>query len=197
MQPDDHGSKSASAPMPLTALSLPGIRLLLFVCALFMAAFYGIYGFLGDYLHNGLGLAISVNGLTALAYGVGFGGAVFLDRCIHRVSLRWSLPISLLTVSGIYLLIAVIGTNLYTMLMLLVFLGLMNHFTINMLIVRLTAIESTKRGAIMGLYSAVTNLAVFAGTLGFAPLYAATGFAVSAYAATALTLIAAIASAIR
>ena len=46
---------------------------------------------------------------------------------------------------------------------------------------------------LMGLNSAVTYLAVFAGTTGFGPLYATRGFAFAALTALVLMLIAAVA----
>lgn len=56
-----------SAPMPTEALKIPGVTPLLIACGAFMSAFYGIYGFLGDHLHNHLGKPLSANGLAALA----------------------------------------------------------------------------------------------------------------------------------
>src|SRR5206468_2760364 len=64
---------SGSSPLPLAALGTPGVKRLLVACAAFMTAFYGVYGYLGDHLHEGLGQSVSVNGLAALIYGVGFG----------------------------------------------------------------------------------------------------------------------------
>ena len=70
---------AGSSALPLAALKTPGIKRLLVACAAFMTAFYGVYGYLGDHLHEGLGQAVSVNGLAALVYGFGFGGAALLD----------------------------------------------------------------------------------------------------------------------
>ncbi|RWJ10187.1 MAG: MFS transporter, partial [Mesorhizobium sp.] len=44
--------KSGTAPTPLGALAVPGIVPLLVACGAFMTAFYGVYGYLGDHLHN-------------------------------------------------------------------------------------------------------------------------------------------------
>ena len=43
-----------AAASPLTALSVRGAAPLLFACAAFMAAFYGVYGYIGDHLHAAL-----------------------------------------------------------------------------------------------------------------------------------------------
>jgi predicted MFS family arabinose efflux permease len=66
-----------------------------------------------------------------------------------------------------------------------------------MLIMRLTALEPSRRGAVMGLNSAVTYLAVFAGTSAFGPVYTAYGFAACAAVAVGLTLVSAAAASFR
>ena len=67
-------------------------------------------------------------------------------------------------------------------------------FGLNVLVTRLTALDPTRRGTIMGLNSAVTYLAVFAGTTGFGSIYTAYGFAACCLAALGLTLVAAFAA---
>ncbi|WP_394841071.1 MFS transporter [Pendulispora brunnea] len=184
-----------SAPMPLSALGLLGIKPLLFGCFAFMTAFYGIYGYLGDHLRHGLGQPVSANGLAALVYGIGFGSAPLFDGMVHRIGARRLLPIVLLAVSAIYFLLALASSSFGAMLVVLASLGLANHFGVNLLIVRLTAIDSAQRGTILGLNSAVTYLAVSTGTASFGPLYSTYGFATAAYAAMALALTATMASA--
>ncbi len=185
------------APMPLAALKIAGVKPLLVACGAFMTAFYGVYGYLGDYLHNSLGEPVSANGLTALVYGIGFGGAAFLDGIADRMGARRLMPVAFLAVAAVYMLLALTGVN-FTAVLVMVFLwGLFNHFGLNLLIMRLTAIDPTQRGTIMGLNSAVTYLAVFLGTSGFGPLYTGYGFAAAAGVAMALTLIAALAGAFR
>lgn len=67
------------APAPLEALRTPGIVPLLIACGAFMTAFYGVYGYLGDHLHEALGRPVSASGLAAVSYGIGFGAAALLD----------------------------------------------------------------------------------------------------------------------
>ena len=69
--------------------------------------------------------------------------------------------------------------------------GLANHFGLNVLIMRLTALDPARRGAIMGLNSGVTYLALFAGTVGFGRVYALTGFNTLPLIAGGLMLVAA------
>jgi predicted MFS family arabinose efflux permease len=165
------------APSPLEALSIPGVAPLLIACGAFMTAFYGVYGYLGDHLHEGLGLPLSANGMVTLAYGLGFGAAALLDGFEHRLPARLGLPLAFLAVLLVYVLLALGGEIHGAVLTLAFFWGLTNHFGLNLLIVRLTALRPARRGAIMGLNSAVTYIAAFAGSLGFGPLYTTLGFA--------------------
>jgi MFS transporter, DHA1 family, inner membrane transport protein len=186
-----------SAPLPLEALKIKGTKPLLLACAAFMAAFYGMYGYLGDYLHNDLGQPVSANGLAALVYGIGFGAAALLDNVIDRLGAKRVMPAAFFAATTIYVGMAVLGGS-FTALLITVFLwGLANHFGLNVLIMRLSALDPARRGTIMGLNSAVTYLAGFAGTVTFGPLHTYFGFAVSAFVAAALMLLAAVAAAWR
>lgn len=184
------------ATSPLAALGVRGVAPLLAACAAFMAAFYGVYAYIGDHLHAGLGLPVSANGLVAVSYGFGFGGAVFLDRLIDRFGAGRLLPLIFLAVAGVYAAMAA-ASGSYTAMLAVVFLwGLVNHFGLNVLIMRLTGLDPARRGAIMGLNSGVTYLALFVGTLGFGRAYAAAGFALLPLAAAGLMLAAALAAAL-
>lgn len=182
---------SGPAPMPLTALKLPGVKPLLLACVCFMTGFYGVYGYLGDYVHQTLGQPVSANGLVALIYGIGFGGSALLDGFADRVGARRLLPIAFLAVTTVYLFLALFSGSFASVLLFIGLWGLANHFGLNLLIMRLTAIDPTQRGTIMGLNSGVTYLAVFVGTTGFGPIYANYGFATVVYVAMALMIVAA------
>ncbi|MER9441678.1 MFS transporter [Mesorhizobium sp. M0340] len=188
---------SGPAPTPLGALSVPGIVPLLVACAAFMTAFYGVYGYLGDHLHNGLGRPVSANGLAALAYGAGFGAAALLDGVIDRLGARRIMPFAYLLVAAVYVAIAAASSSFHLTIAMIAVWGLANHFGLNVLVMRLSALDPARRGTIMGLNSAVTYLAVFVGTTAFGPLYSTFGFATSAVVAALLMLIAAVAAAWR
>ncbi|WP_349263394.1 MFS transporter [Steroidobacter sp.] len=188
---------SQSSPLPLEALKIKGAKPLLIACGAFMAAFYGIYGYLGDYLNNGLGQPVSANGLAALTYGLGFGAAALLDNIVDRLGATRVMPAAFIAAGTVYVGMALFGGS-FTAVLIAVFLwGLANHFGLNVLIMRLTALDPTRRGTIMGLNSAVTYLAGFVGTAAFGPLYTGLGFSISAFAAAVLMLIAALAAAWR
>ncbi|TWG97468.1 putative MFS family arabinose efflux permease [Mesorhizobium sp. J18] len=186
-----------AAPSPLVGLSVPGVVPLLLACGAFMSAFYGVYGYLGDHLVNGLGHPVRANGLAAIAYGAGFGGAAFLDHIVDRLGARRVMPFAFTAVAGVYVAMMFSAGSFALLLALLFAWGLTNHFGLNVLIMRLGSSDPEKRGTIMGLNSAVTYLAVFVGTLGFGPLYSTSGFSALTGLAAALTLAAALAAAWR
>jgi MFS transporter, DHA1 family, inner membrane transport protein len=187
---------TGKATSPLAALGVRGTVPLLAACAAFMAAFYGVYAYIGDHLHAGLGLPLSANGLVAVSYGVGFGGAAFLDRLIDRFGAGRLLPLIFLAVAGVYVALAATSGSYLALLAVVFFWGLANHFGLNVLIMRLTALDPARRGAVMGLNSGVTYLALFAGTIGFGAVYAGTGFSILPLAAAGLMLAAAISAAL-
>ncbi|WP_312740022.1 MFS transporter [Cedecea neteri] len=178
------------APSPLSALGLPGIKSLLVVCGAFMTAFYGIYAYLGDHLHQDLGLPVTANGGVAIAYGAGFGCAALLSGIVDRVGPKRLMPPVLLVAAFVYLGLAMLGGSLVGVICLLFVLGLVNHLGVNLLIQRLTAIDPAKRGTLMGLNSAVTYLAVFAGSSSYGPLYTNHGFTTISLVSLALMAIA-------
>lgn len=159
-----------------------------------MTAFYGVYGYLGDHLHQGLGEPVSANGLAALAYGAGFGMAALLDGVIDRLGARRVMPFAYLLVALVYVAMALASTSFGLSLAIVAIWGLANHFGLNVLVMRLTALDPSRRGTIMGLNSSVTYLAVFVGTTGFGPLYTGFGFAACAIAAALLMLVSALAA---
>ena len=187
----DAGGGRETAPSPLRALALPGVARLLLVCAGYMIAFYGVYGYLGAHLHDRLGLPTSANGAVPLAYGIGFGAAALLDRVIDRVGPARAMPFAYLGIAAVYAALALGSGGYLTIVAVALVWGLLNHFGLNLLILRLTAIDPARRGTILGLNSAVTYLCVFLGTFGFGPLYSLYGFAALAWLAAALCFFAA------
>ncbi|MBX9463671.1 MAG: MFS transporter [Aquamicrobium sp.] len=182
---------SSVSQSPFAALRVRGVAPLLVACAAFMTSFYGVYGYIGDHLHGALGLPLSANGLVALSYGLGFGAAALLDRLIDRVGPGLLLSLIFLGVAAVFAAMAVASVSYAAMLVAVFAWGLINHFGLNVLIMRLTALDPSRRGAIMGLNSGVTYLALFAGTIGFGPVYAAFGFAVLPVLAVGLMIVAA------
>ncbi|QPC86590.1 MFS transporter [Mesorhizobium sp. NBSH29] len=191
--PAHQAAATGPASSPLATANIEGVKPLLLACGAFMTAFYGVYGYLGAHLHDGLGQSVSANGLAALIYGIGFGSATALDGVADRVGARRMMPIVFVIVAVVYLLLGLAASSFVAVLAVVFLWGLSNHLGLNLLIMRLTSIDPSQRGTVMGLNSAVTYLAVFAGTGGFGPIYARFGFSAAAYCAMALTLVAAVA----
>jgi MFS transporter, DHA1 family, inner membrane transport protein len=185
---------AGAAPAPLGALRIPGVVPLLIANGVFMTAFYGTYGYLGDHLHHGLGRPVSSNGLTALVYGAGFGAAAFLDAVIDRIGARRVLPAALAALVLVYLAFVAASESFAPLLAVVFAWGLLNHFGLNALVSRLSAIDPAQRGTVMGLNTTVSYLAVFMGTTGFGPIYSAFGFPALPATAAALMLVAALAT---
>jgi predicted MFS family arabinose efflux permease len=186
--------RTGRAPAPIVALRIRGVVPLLVACALFMTAFYGTYAYLGDHLHSGLGRPVSANGLAALAYGLGFGAAAFLDSMIDRIGAGRALPFALATIALVYLAFVAASESFGALLAVVFAWGLFNHLGLNALVFRLGALDPAQRGTILGLNSAVTYLAMFAGTIGFGPIYSGFGFAALPLLGAALMLVAALAA---
>ena len=171
---------AGAATSPLTALRVPGIGRALMVCAAYMVAFYGLYTYLGAHLQGVLGQSVSAAGLAPLAYGIGFGVAVPFDRMIDRYGAeRVSVPV-FAVLALTYAALASAAMSFALLVGLCLVWGLANHLGLNLIVGRLTALDGSQRGAIMGLYSAVAYLGVFAGALLYRPVFEAYGLAACA-----------------
>ncbi len=195
---DDWGHRAASdfATSPFTALRVPGIGPILIVCAAYMVAFYGLYGYLGAHLQGSLGRSTALTGLAPLAYGLGFGVAAPLDRMIDRFGARGVSLYVFSALAAVYLAMAVFAASFSGLVVLCFAWGLANHLGLNLIVGRLTALDERQRGAVMGLYSATTYVCLFAGTVAFRSLFETYGFAVCA-AASALCIVPALGDAVR
>lgn len=166
------------------ALTLNGVASALLSVIAFMAAFYGVYGFLGTHINVTLKATPSTAGIASLLYGIGFGLAVFFDKWMDRFGsvLSRAAVFSLLVLN--YIAIALASNGIASLLVLCFTWGAVNHLALNLLVAHLTALQPTQRAAIMGLYSAITYLTMFLGTLAFKALYDAYGFNIVSITAT-------------
>ncbi|QBF31578.1 MFS transporter [Thalassococcus sp. S3] len=162
---------------PLTALRVPGISRGLLATGLVMFSFYVTYFFVGAQVTLRLDLSTTKAGLVPLAYGLGFGLAVYADRWIDRLGLARATPLLFVYSAIVYVVMAAVADSYVALLVMALLWGIGQHLCLNLVVARLSTLEPTQRGAIMGLYSAVTYLAVFAAPLAGAPLFAAFGLA--------------------
>ncbi len=180
------------ATSPLTALKVPGVTRVLAICVAKMIAFYGLYAYFGAHVEGVLGYPTAAAGLVPLSYGVGFGTAVVFDSRIDRYGSDNVAPFAFSALALVYLGIA-LTSGAYGLVIALCFLwGIANHVGLNLVVGRLGALDPAQRGAIMGLYSAVTYLCVFAGTTGFRPVFETYGLEGCALMSSALIALVAV-----
>lgn len=156
------GTSGGPATSPLSALKVPGMGRGLLATVLLMLSFYITYFFIGAHVTVALGLSTSKAGLVPLFYGMGFGLAVMADPLLDRWGqARATTPVFLviaLTYSGMI----VLAGTFHGLLAIAVLWGVFQHLGLNLLVARLTALDPSQRGAIMGLYSTATYLCIFA-----------------------------------
>ncbi len=180
----------------LDALKVPGIWAALMVCAAYMIAFYGLYAYIGAHFKSALNTSTSFAGLTTLAYGIGFGVATLFDKFIDKYGTQRASLWVFLLLCLVYCCVGLSSSFAWAVVALCAIWGLANHLGLNLIVLRLTRLDTNKRGAIMGLYTAVTYLCVFAGTSSFKPLFEGFGFSACAFVA-ALCITPAIVDAVR
>jgi MFS transporter, DHA1 family, inner membrane transport protein len=172
------------------ALAQPGVLRLLAMTLAYMAAFYGCYTFLTDHLRAADDLGPSLGGWISLSYGLGFGIAVVGDGLIDRLGpWRVAAPAFVL-LAGIMLLLPLAASQSpWAVVALALPWGVANHFGLNVLVSLLSSGVASVRGAVLGLYSAVTYFAHFLAGAGLGLVYAGAGFTmVAVVAAVGLVL---------
>lgn len=156
-------SGTSEPTSPFQAAKRSGVPTLLTVMFLYMTAFYGSFAFYGAGLRQTFGLDAQGAGLFVLAYGLGFGVAgIALGIMAPRISRGYVLSIFyglILSYAGWYLALASSTTAFVAALIW----GGLNQLGLNALVVSLNRQARSARGAVMGLNSAVTYSAVFAG----------------------------------
>ncbi|MBY6138024.1 MFS transporter [Leisingera daeponensis] len=171
------GQAGGQATSPLTALRVPGITRGLLATALLMLGFYATYFFTGAHVTLTLNLSTAQAGLLPLFYGTGFGLAVLADPLLDRLGPGRAAAPVLLLVAAVYLLMMAAGGRYPLLLGAAVAWGVFQHLALNLLVARLTALDPAQRGAIMGLYSTVTYVCVFAAPFAGGLLFAPWGLA--------------------
>jgi DHA1 family inner membrane transport protein len=183
------GRSGRAARSPLAALAVPGTGRGLMVAGGFFLGFYGFYSFLGAHVTGALGRSTAAAGAVTLAYGLGFGAGGLAASVIDRVGpRRMALPVYA-GITGVYIGMVWAVTDFAVLLAWAFVWGVIQHFGLNLIVARLTALDPAQRGAIMGLNTMVTYLAVFAGATGFRPVFEIWGLpAVALCAAAAVSL---------
>ena len=180
--------RAAQGGSPWAALRVPGIGAALFVAGGYMAAFYGLYAYVATHLQAGLGWPVWMAGAVPLVYGIGFGAASLGDLWIDRFGARAVAPWVYGVLVVQYLALAAASVNAWALVALCLTWGMINHLGLNLIVGRLAALDPARRGAVLGLNSGVTYLAMFLATAGFGWVEAWLGFAACAVLAAGLVL---------
>jgi DHA1 family inner membrane transport protein len=185
-------AKGIAARSPLDAFAVPGIGRGLMVAGGFFLGFYGFYSFLGAHVTGTLDRSTAAAGAVTLAYGLGFGAgglaAPMIDRFGPR---RMALPVYG-GITAIYLGMVWAVGSYPALIGWAVLWGMVQHFGLNLIVARLTALDPGRRGAIMGLNTTVTYLAVSGGAIGFRPIFESWGLPAVALCAAGAVSIAAL-----
>ncbi|MEJ1999440.1 MAG: MFS transporter, partial [Maritimibacter sp.] len=159
------------------SLRLEGVAPLLLSQVLFMAAFYGLYAYLGPHLTGPLGLSTALTGFAAP-----------LDRLLDRLGPTRVAPGVFLILIVAYSALAIWSASALALIALCMVWGAVNHLGLNLLVGQLNAASSEHRASVMALNSAFTYGAMLLGTSGFKPLFEAYGFTGCALLSAALIL---------
>lgn len=177
---------------PWTALPHPGVPSGLLVQFALMGAFYVTYSFLGAHLSQ-IGLGPGHGAIPVLAYGIGFGLSGRFDPWLDRQGYGGAAPRVFGAVALALGLIATFGATVAGLSLAFFLWGLANHLGLGLTVGRLTnAAGEERRGAVLGLNSAVTYLAVVAGAAGGRPVFETGGLALCATLGAALAALCAI-----
>ncbi len=185
---------TATRTPPWRAVRLPGVARLLVVMFAYMTSFYGCFAFFGEGVRNAFDLSAQGTGLFVLAYGLGFGVAgVGLGMVAPKITRQYILLV-LCSIAASYFCwrfalatppVAFAAAALW---------GFLNQLGLNALVVSLNQRAFEARGAVMGLNSAVTYFAVFAGPVVMGPVYAEAGFSAVSGLAAVLVVVGAVVS---
>lgn len=181
-----------------SALRVPGIGPALGVAGGYMAAFYGLYAYVAPHLQAGLGWPVWMVGAVPLVYGIGFGLASIGDPWIDRFGPRRVAPWVFGALVVLYLGIAAVAVagSAWELVAACLPWGMINHLGLNLIVGRLAGLDAARRGAVLGLNSGVTYLAMFVATPVFGAVEARLGFAACAVLA-AVCVLAALGDALR
>ena len=180
--------RAAQGSTPWAALRVPGIGAALSVAGGYMAAFYGLYAYVAPHLQAGLGWPVWMAGAVPLVYGIGFGLASIGDPWIDRFGARRVAPFVFGLLVAQYLALATVAGSAWALVVLCLSWGMINHLGLNLIVGRLAGLDPARRGAVLGLNSGVTYLAMFLATAGFGWVEIWAGFAACAVLSAGLVL---------
>lgn len=163
--------RSSKVTSPISGLQVPGISRALISVAVTGTGFYGVYNYLGTHISGTLDRPISDSGWFTLSYGIGFAAAMLIDPLMDRIGVRRGLAVVFSLLIPLYLICAAVVDQFLPLCLLMAVWGVLNHLGLNLTVGRLSQLDESQRGAIMGLNSAVMYLSVFGATMLYRPVF--------------------------
>ncbi|MFD2265278.1 MFS transporter [Lacibacterium aquatile] len=171
-------ARTGVAPKPSIrqAVTVPGVIAGLVACWCVMAAFYGVFSYVGSYFRVLNGSGAGAASLLALAYGLGFSLAVGGARWIDRWGSGRMLVLVGVGAGCLVLAMPWAAYSVPAMLGVMACFGLTQHMVLNSIISWLGGCDPARRGSIMAVNSAVTYAGLTLGTASFGWVYEHLGF---------------------
>jgi predicted MFS family arabinose efflux permease len=141
-----------------------------------MAAFYGLFNYVGSYVRQLDGSGAGAASLLVLAYGVGFTIAAGQARWVDRWGQGRMLAAAAVASALLCLVMPVAAHSSPAMLGVMALFGMTQHMVLNSVVSWLGGRDPARRGSIMAVNSAVTYAGLTIGTAGFGWVYQHTGF---------------------
>lgn len=173
--PEARSAKPAR-PSVREAVAVPGVIPGLLACWCVMAAFYGLFNYLGSYVRQLDGSGAGAASLLVLAYGIGFTLAAGQARWVDRLGPGRMLAGAALFAALLCLTMPMAARSTPAILGVMALFGITQHMVLNSVVSWLGGRDPTRRGSIMAVNSAVTYAGLTLGTAGFGWVYQHTGF---------------------
>lgn len=167
---------SPAKPSVRDAVAVPGVIPGLLACWCVMAAFYGLFNYVGSYVRQLDGSGAGAASLLVLAYGVGFTIAAGQARWIDRWGQGRMLAAAALASALLCLIMPAAAHSSPAMLGVMALFGMTQHMVLNSVVSWLGGRDPARRGSILAVNSAVTYAGLTLGTAGFGWVYQHTGF---------------------
>jgi DHA1 family inner membrane transport protein len=183
-------------PSYRATLSLPGARLGLITCLCNMAAFFGMYSYLGAAVREGLatgsGAGNGAAALVVLCYGLGFTAGLPLGGMIDRMGPPRAMTLSMAALALLFVLLGYAANaptgGVWQACAAITALGVAQHTALNSIVSVLGSLSTERRGSLMALNTAVTYAGVMIGSIGMGPVLEEYGFQTVTWFSSAVVL---------
>lgn len=174
----------------LSVIRMPGVLPMLIIALVFTGSFYSVYAFVARETQIVLAVSTGQAGFVVFAFGTGFAIAALASHILDRWGARFLFPAILLANGAVYALMIPAMTSFPVILALAVVWGFFNHLCLNTIVLLLTRISPSARGALLGLNSSTTYLGLSLGTALAGRIYPVAGFGTLTLAAAILHFLA-------